>query len=260
MTDIAICVVRGGNPKRTADSSLPLAWHYCPYSVRTASGAATPSEANVYSGRDSGLTFSWVCDRCECERGAASHVRSEAENDGIMNFTLQAEKNILTAAMIAVLLLAAGSSARATDQPRAASVNRPSGTTTVGTIEIPAVGLATRVIEGSDASALRLAVGHIPGTALPGSSGNVGLAGHRDTYFRPLRKIKVGDEIRFSTIAGTFKYRVVSLRIVLPNAVEVLNNTQLPTLTLVTCYPFAFVGTAPQRLIVHAEMVFNSPN
>jgi sortase A len=176
-----------------------------------------------------------------------------------MNFTLRAKKNFLSAAMIAGWLFAGGSSARATDQPRATSVNRPSATPTVGMIEIPAVGLATPVLEGSNARTLQLAVGHIPGTALPGSSGNVGLAGHRDTFFRPLRRIKLGDEIRFTTVAGTFRYRVVSLRIVLPNAIEVLSATQLPTLTLVTCYPFDFIGTAPQRLIVHAETVPDSP-
>jgi sortase A len=177
-----------------------------------------------------------------------------------MDFALRIKKNTLSAAMIAVLSFAGGSSARATDQPRAASVNRPSVTTMVGRIEIPAVGLATRVLEGSDASTLRLAVGHIPGTAFPGPSGNVGLAGHRDTFFRSLRRIKVGDEIRLTTSAGRFKYRVISLRVVFPNAIEVLSDTQLPTLTLVTCYPFDFNGTAPQRLIVHAEMVRNSPN
>ena len=177
-----------------------------------------------------------------------------------MNLTLRTTKNTVSAAMSVVLLIAGGSSARATEQPRAASVNRPHGTTTVGMIEIPVVGLATRVLEGSNASTLRLAVGHIPGTALPGPTGNVGLAGHRDTFFRCLRRIKVGDEIRLTTSAGTFQYRVISLRVVLPDAIEVLNDTKLPTLTLVTCYPFDFAGTAPQRLIVHAEMVRNSPN
>jgi sortase A len=176
-----------------------------------------------------------------------------------MNFTLRTKEKNLSAAIIAVFLFVGGSSAHANDQPRAAS-ERLNATTSVGRIEIPAVGLATRVLEGSNAPTLRLAVGHIPGTALPGSSGNVGLAGHRDTFFRPLRRIKLGDEIRFTTAAGTFKYRVVSLRVVLPNAVEVLNATQQPTLTLVTCYPFDFIGTAPQRLIVHAEMVPDSPN
>ena len=172
-----------------------------------------------------------------------------------MNFTPRTKKNVLSAATITVLLFAGGSPARATNQPSAASIDRPSATTTVGRIEIPAVGLATRVLEGSNARTLQLAVGHIPGTALPGSSGNVGLAGHRNTFFRPLRRIKLGDEIRFTTAAGAFKYRVISLRVVLPNAIEVLNATQLPTLTLVTCYPFDFVGSAPQRLIVHAEMI-----
>jgi sortase A len=176
-----------------------------------------------------------------------------------MSFTLRTKNNILSAAMIAVLLFAGGGSARATDQPLVASVKPPSRITTVGMIEIPAVGLATRVLEGSNAPTLRLAVGHIPGTALPGPSGNVGLAGHRDTFFRSLRRIKVGDEIRFTTEAGMFKYRVMSLRVVLPDAIEVLNDTPVPTLTLVTCYPFDFVGTAPQRLIVHAEMVHGWP-
>jgi sortase A len=175
-----------------------------------------------------------------------------------MNVSLRTKKNIASAAMIVVLLLAEGSYARAIEQPRAASVNDPRGAITVGMIEIPAVGLATRVLEGSNASTLRLAVGHIPGTALPGPSGNVGLAGHRDTFFRSLRRVKVGDEIRLTTLAGTFKYQVVSLRVVLPDAIEVLKDTKLPTLTLVTCYPFDFAGTAPQRLIVHAKMVRNS--
>lgn len=180
--------------------------------------------------------------------------------------TFRIKKNILSAAIPAVLLFATGISARATDKPHVVSVDQPAGTTPlwwdmprgvamVGEIEIPAVGLATRVIEGDDARILGLAVGHIPGTAVPGPTGNVGLAGHRDTFFRPLRKIIVGDEIRFSTMAGTFLYRVVSLSVVLPNAVEVLDATKQPTLTLVTCYPFNYVGDAPKRLIVHAEMV-----
>ena len=122
------------------------------------------------------------------------------------------------------------------------------------------MSLSAIVLEGDDENILRLAVGHIPGTAVPGHSGNVGIAGHRDTFFRPLRKISVGDEILFSTTAGTFTYRVVSLRVVLPSAIEVLNSTPQPTLTLVTCYPFNSSSPAPQRLIVHAEMVAASQN
>jgi sortase A len=116
------------------------------------------------------------------------------------------------------------------------------------------------VLEGDDARILRLGVGHIPGTAVPGPSGNVGLAAHNNTFFRPLRKINVGDEIRYSTTAGTFIYRVVSLRVVLPSAIEVLNSTPRPTLTLVTCYPFNSTSPAPKRLIVHAELVTSSPS
>jgi sortase A len=152
------------------------------------------------------------------------------------------------------------------EAPSVTSVVRPSGATplsagapplpaTVGKINIPSVGLEAVVLEGDDARTLRLGVGHIPGTAAPGAPGNVGLAGHRDTFFRPLRKIKVGDEIQFSTKAGTFFYRVTSLRVVPPDAIEVLDSTQRPTLTLVTCYPFYYIGAAPKRFIVHAEMV-----
>jgi sortase A len=183
-----------------------------------------------------------------------------------MSFTFRVKGNIPSAVMIAVLLFAAAIPARATGKSRIASaeppnrassppVETPRRPATVGTIEIPAVGLSTLVLEGDDARILALAVGHIPGTAVPGPSGNVGLAGHRNTFFRPLQKIKVGDEIRFSTGSGIFRYRVVSLRVVFPSAIEVLDYTQRPTLTLVTCYPFHTSGAAPERLIVRAEMV-----
>ena len=135
----------------------------------------------------------------------------------------------------------------------------PPGSATFGKIDIPSAGLAAMVLEGDDASTLRQAVGHISGTAVPGPTGNVGLAGHRDIFFRPLRKISVGDEIRLSTKTGTFLYRVASLRVVLPDAVEVLDVTERPTLTLVTCYPFYYIGDAPKRFIVRAEMVSTSP-
>jgi sortase A len=224
------------------------------------SSAVIPAQANVSSAATLVPPSPSVSESVHtgAERCFLGPIWNQNERD--MNFTHRSKKNILSVATIAVLLFAGSSSAHTTDQPRVASVDRPSETIAVGMIEIPAVGLATRVLEGSNARTLRLAVGHIPGTALPGPSGNVGLAGHRDTYFRSLRRIKVGDEIRFTTVAGMFKYRVVSLRVVLPDAIEVLNDTQLPTLTLVTCYPFDFIGTAPQRLIVRAEMVPDSPN
>jgi sortase A len=125
----------------------------------------------------------------------------------------------------------------------------------IGRIEIPRLLLSVVVIEGIDRTTLRRAVGHIPGTALPGRPGNVGLAGHRDTYFRPLKDLKIKDEILLSTLKGNYKYVVVSFTIVDPEDVGVLASTRENVLTLVTCYPFYFVGPAPQRWIVRARQV-----
>ena len=111
------------------------------------------------------------------------------------------------------------------------------------------------VIEGIDRTTLRRAVGHIPGTALPGHPGNVGLAGHRDTFFRPLKDLRIKDEIRLSTLKGDFKYVVASITIVDPDDVGVLAASRENVLTLVTCYPFYYVGPAPQRWIVRARQV-----
>jgi sortase A len=231
---------------------------YCyPDSVPVTSSAVIPRELRCLQPRL--LSFTHRGFRIGAYGAGALFSRPTwSRDEGDTNLTHRSRKNILGAATIGVLLFAGSSSARTTDQPRVASADRPGEPIAVGMIEIPAVGLATRVLEGSDARILGLSVGHIAGTALPGPSGNIGLAGHRDTYFRSLRRIKVGDTIRLTTVAGTFKYRVVSLRVVLPSAIEVLNDTQQPTLTLVTCYPFDFIGAAPQRLIVHAEMVPDS--
>jgi sortase A len=111
------------------------------------------------------------------------------------------------------------------------------------------------VVEGVDKTTLRRAVGHIPGTALPGHPGNVGLAGHRDTFFRQLKDLKIKDEIQLSTLNGNFNYEVESLRVVNPDNVGVLAASVGNVLTLVTCYPFYFVGPAPQRWIVRAKQV-----
>lgn len=125
----------------------------------------------------------------------------------------------------------------------------------IGRIEIPRLRLSVAVVEGVDTTTLRRSVGHIPGTALPGEFGNVGLAGHRDTFFRPLQDLKVKDEIQISTGRGRFKYEVVSLRVVNPEDVGVLAPSGENVLTLVTCYPFYFVGPAPKRWIVRARQV-----
>ncbi len=125
----------------------------------------------------------------------------------------------------------------------------------IGRIEIPRLALSVMVVEGDDKTSLRRAVGHIPGTALPGEDGNIGLAGHRDTFFLPLKDLKVNNEIQISTPTGNFKYQVVSLRIVDPQNVGVLAPSGENVLTLVTCYPFYFIGAAPKRWIVRARQV-----
>jgi sortase A len=123
----------------------------------------------------------------------------------------------------------------------------------IGRLEIPRLGLSAMLIEGDDQKTLRRAVGHIPGTPLPGQPGNVALTGHRDTFFRPLRNIRASDIIVVTTLQGQYRYRVVSTRVVRPDNVAVLNPSAGEILTLVTCYPFYFVGAAPDRFIVRAE-------
>ncbi len=125
----------------------------------------------------------------------------------------------------------------------------------IGRLEIPRLLLSLAVIEGVDNATLRHAVGHIPGTALPGEPGNVGVAGHRDTFFRPLKDVRIKDEIQFSTPKGDFKYEVESLRVVDPDNVGVLAPSGENVLTMVTCYPFYYVGSAPKRWIVRARQV-----
>ncbi len=125
----------------------------------------------------------------------------------------------------------------------------------IGRIDIPRIGLSAVVFEGTDKVTLRRAVGHVAYTALPGQRGNVGLAGHRDSFFRPLRNIVLNDIITVTTVRGEYRYRVASTRIVSPYAVDVLDSGQTEILTLVTCYPFYFVGSAPSRFIVRAERI-----
>lgn len=125
----------------------------------------------------------------------------------------------------------------------------------VGRIEIPRLGISTIVLEGVDGKTLRRGVGHIPETAPPGTPGNVGLAAHRDSFFRGLKDIHKNDIIRLKTLDGSYQYRVESTEIVTPEDTQVLADTGIPELTLVTCYPFYYVGSAPKRFIVHAERV-----
>jgi sortase A len=138
--------------------------------------------------------------------------------------------------------------------PEAAPRRTYAAGSTVGRIEIPRLGVSAVIRAGSDARTLRLAVGYIPGTGLPGEPGNFGLAGHRDTFFRKLRDINPDDEIRVVTTDGVFRYTVQRTSIVMPQDVWVLDPTNDPTLTLVTCYPFNYSGSAPKRFIVRAAL------
>jgi sortase A len=127
--------------------------------------------------------------------------------------------------------------------------------TPLGRIEIRTIGLTAMILEGTDARTLRRAVGHIPGTSLPGQRGNVAITGHRDTFFRPLRNIRKDDEIRLTTLNGSYRYWVDSIKVVEPGDTKVLDNSDKAILTLVTCYPFYFAGPAPKRFIVRAHMI-----
>ena len=123
----------------------------------------------------------------------------------------------------------------------------------LGQIEIPSLDFKAIVLHGDSPELLRHAVGHLPETPLPGEPGNVALAGHRDTFFRPLRRIRAGDLITLRTFKReTFQYRVESISIVSPTDVDVLRPTVRRELTLITCFPFDYIGPAPNRFIVRA--------
>jgi sortase A len=124
----------------------------------------------------------------------------------------------------------------------------------VGRIEVPRLQLSAVAREGVDVGTLRRAVGHIPGTALPGERGNAGFAAHRDTFFGPLKSVRKGDEVIVTTPRGVYRYAVTGTRIVEPEDVSVLDPTSEKILTLVTCYPFDYIGSAPQRFIVRAAL------
>jgi sortase A len=123
----------------------------------------------------------------------------------------------------------------------------------VGMLEVPRLKLSTPVIEGDDDRTLERAVGHLPDTPLPWEDGNSAMAVHRDGLFRPLKDVKVGDEIRFRTTRDELRYRVTETSVVLPDDLSVLAPRAQTSLTLITCYPFYYVGPAPKRFVIHAE-------
>jgi sortase A len=143
---------------------------------------------------------------------------------------------------------AAARTGRQMDQPRRAVAPRG----VIGRLQVPRLGLSVIAREGVDARTLRSAVGHVPDTPFPGESGNSAFAGHRDTFFRKLKDVRAGDRVLVTTPEGTHEYVVQDTRVVRPTDVSVLAPTREAALTLVTCYPFDFIGSAPERFIVRA--------
>jgi len=125
----------------------------------------------------------------------------------------------------------------------------------VGRIEIERLRLSAMIVDGDTHAKLRQGVAHLLHSAYPGERGNVALAGHRDTYFRPLKDLEEGDVIKIITPDGTFSYRVDSIIVVPPNRGDFVLPSQSPELTLVTCYPFYWIGPAPKRFVVRARPV-----
>jgi LPXTG-site transpeptidase (sortase) family protein len=125
----------------------------------------------------------------------------------------------------------------------------------LGRLEIPRLRLSTVVVEGDDEETLSKAVGHLPDTAMPWEPGNSAVAGHRDTFFRALKQVRPGDRIYFTSRHGRFAYRVQNTRVTTPDDVEVLASTSPSELTMITCYPFRYIGSAPNRYVVRAERI-----
>lgn len=142
---------------------------------------------------------------------------------------------------------------RAAESGSAPSLARVRAGGLVGMLDVPRLQLTTPVVEGDDDRTLNRAVGHLPDTPLPWEQGNSALAGHRDGLFRPLKDVKIGDEIRFRTTREQIRYRVTKTSIVMPDDLSVLEPKSTSSLTLITCYPFNYVGSAPKRFVVHAE-------
>ena len=147
-----------------------------------------------------------------------------------------------------------GELVHAAEKKRNAGVNpRPAHGMLLARLQIARLDMSVVVREGSDDPVLKMGPGHIEETALPGELGNVGIAGHRDTHFRPLRNIRINDEVVVTTTTSTIRYFVDSIDIIHPTDMGVLDPTPGPALTLVTCFPFEFIGNAPMRFVIRAR-------
>jgi sortase A len=142
------------------------------------------------------------------------------------------------------------------EQPtgRAPEILAPRPGETIARLTIPRLAADVYIVEGDGDSELRRGPGHLTGSAVPGGPGNCIIAGHRDTHFRVLKNIRKGDDILLETKTGQFLYRVKSTRIVTPDNTAALKPTREPELNLITCYPFYYVGSAPKRFVVEAQL------
>jgi sortase A len=163
----------------------------------------------------------------------------------------------LCTVLIAFSLCCLGDSPKGTNDSITAGLIADPGTI-VGRLEIPRLHLSVVVREGAGPNILAVSAGHIEGTAMPGLSGNMGIAAHRDTFFGPLREIRPNDLITVKTLRGIYTYAVKGTEVVAPTDVGVLGPTTDAELTLVTCYPFHHKGPSPQRFIVHATRIGNA--
>jgi sortase A len=136
---------------------------------------------------------------------------------------------------------------------------RPTPASILGELAIPRIGLSIMVAEGDSAAILRRAAGHLKSSAMPGENGNIAIAAHRDTFFRSLHDIHKDDIITLTTVTETYRYRVDLIEVVEPENTAVLEDSDGPTLTLITCYPFYYVGPAPRRFIVKARQISPAP-
>ncbi len=191
------------------------------------------------------LLLVWGAERLHSVLGTRKETKREAERSirtspgeaapGLVDFTLWSPKRV---------------------EAYRASLRASGAAAAVAMLRIPSIGLEVPVLDGTDELTLNRAVGRIAGTARPGESGNLGIAGHRDGFFRGLKNLARDSPLELETLDGRrLGYRVEDIRIVLPSAIEVLDPTPEPSLTLVTCYPFYFVGSAPERYIVRAVLV-----
>lgn len=128
----------------------------------------------------------------------------------------------------------------------------------IGRLEVPRLGLAVMVREGVDAATLRRAAGHVTSTALPGEKGNFVVLGHRDSFFRGLRELKEGDVVRIRTRKASFSYAVQSIQVVEPESLTRIAATGESSVTLITCFPFNYLGSAPRRFVAQARLVDNA--